>query len=55
VEHHRCRPAAASDLIPNLVETVKGFANHETEVFKNIADARAAMAGARNPAGKDRR
>jgi len=41
-----------SDLIPNLVETVKGFAAHETEVFKNIADARAAMAGARNPAEK---
>src|SRR6476659_2761579 len=41
-----------ADLIPNLVETVKGFAKHETEVFKNIADARAAMAGARNPAEK---
>ena len=41
-----------SDLIPNLVETVKGFAAHETEVFKNIADARAAMAGARTPADK---
>lgn len=41
-----------SDLIPNLVNTVKGFAAHETEVFKNIADARAAMAGARNPAEK---
>jgi LemA protein len=41
-----------ADLIPNLVETVKGFAAHETEVFKNIADARAAMAGARNPAEK---
>src|SRR5213083_496740 len=38
-----------ADLIPNLVETVKGFAKHETEVFKNIADARAAMAGARTP------
>jgi LemA protein len=41
-----------SDLIPNLVETVKGFAAHETEVFKAIADARAQMAGARTPAEK---
>src|SRR5258705_426595 len=41
-----------ADLIPNLVNTVKGFAAHETEVFKNIADARAAMAGARTPAEK---
>lgn len=38
-----------SDLIPNLVETVRGFASHETEVFKAIADARAQMAGARTP------
>ena len=41
-----------SDLIPNLVETVKGFAKHETEVFTAIANARSAMAGARNPAEK---
>jgi LemA protein len=41
-----------ADLIPNLVATVKGFAAHETEVFKNIADARAAMSGARTPAEK---
>src|ERR1035437_5058346 len=33
-----------ADLIPNLVATVKGFAAHETEVFKDIADARAAFA-----------
>jgi LemA protein len=41
-----------ADLIPNLVNTVKAFAAHETEVFKNIADARAALMGARTPADK---
>ena len=37
------------DLVPNLVETVKGIAAQEREVFSNIANARAAMAGARTP------
>jgi len=41
-----------ADLIPNLVETVKGFASHETEVFKNIADARAALISGRSPQEK---
>ena len=39
-----------SDLVPNLVETVKGFAAQERAVFDSIAQARAAMAGARTPA-----
>ena len=34
-----------SDLIPNLVATVKGYANHEEEVFTEIADARLKLAG----------
>ena len=41
-----------ADLIPNLVATVKGFAQHETEVFKDIADARAALIGGRTPQEK---
>ena len=41
-----------ADLIPNLVNTVKGFAQHETEVFKDIADARARLAGGRTPQEK---
>jgi LemA protein len=41
-----------ADLIPNLVNTVKGFAAHETEVYKSIADARAALMGGRTPQDK---
>jgi LemA protein len=38
-----------NDLIPNLVETVKGIAQQEQAVFGAIADARARMAGAKSP------
>jgi LemA protein len=41
-----------SDLIPNLVEAVKGYAAHESEVFSNIATARSAMMGATSRADK---
>ena len=38
-----------NDLIPNLVETTKGFAQHEEGVYKEIADARAQMMAAKSP------
>lgn len=37
------------DLIPNLVETVKGYAKHEKEIFENIAQARTQYFQARTP------
>src|ERR1700693_4038998 len=41
-----------ADLIPNLVETVKGFAAQEQTVFHDIAAARSALLGAQTPADK---
>ncbi|MFT9498222.1 LemA family protein [Anaerosolibacter sp.] len=40
------------DLIPNLVESVKGIMTQEQEVFGQIADARAQMAGAKTTEGR---
>ncbi len=39
-----------ADLIPNLVESVKGYAKHEKEVFQNVTEARSAMMNAQGPA-----
>ena len=41
-----------ADLIPNLVETVKGYAKEETTVVQSVADARAALVGAKSPQEK---
>lgn len=41
-----------TDLIPNLVESVKGYAKHEKEVFENVTKARSALMDAKGPAQK---
>ena len=40
---------SSNDLIPNLVETVKGYAAHEEGVYKDIADSRSRLLAARSP------
>jgi LemA protein len=39
-----------ADLLPNLVEVVKGYAAHEKEIFKDVADARSRLLAAKGPA-----
>lgn len=41
-----------ADLIPNLVETVKGYAKHEKSVFENVTKARSALLSATGPQEK---
>ena len=41
-----------ADLIPNLVETVKGFAKHEEKAISDVASARSALIGAKSPQQK---
>ena len=41
-----------NDLIPNLVETVKGYAAHESKIFTEVAESRSKLSGASTPEDK---
>lgn len=41
-----------TDLIPNLIETVKGYAKHEKSLFENVTKARSSLMDARGPEKK---
>ena len=41
-----------TDLIPNLVETVKGYAKHEKELFEKVTQARSSLVSAKGPTEK---
>ena len=43
-----------TDLVPNLVETVKGYVAHEKSIFENVANARAQMMSAQTVEEKDK-